>query len=289
MGSNKIGRAIAYLRKQKHLTQSELAAQLHITDKAVSKWERGLAVPDALLLPRLSLALDTDIESILSGSLTHSDLRWMGLLVLEESPAVYAGTYLCSQPLVYFLIGYFLLVGIQDIAVVCSKQSEAFLTAEKLPLHLSFYRSEKDAVLDADGVMKVSGNPFLYGSDLTKYFQRAMAQITLYGKDEVQLLLPNCSGMGKYVLGDSGELCAAETGEAFGMTYDCCPISFYRCGEQNGSCGGVKIGRGMLYTSVTDAPTLMLASEAVQMIERMSGTRIYDLSEILRRRGIEKD
>lgn len=43
MNENKIGPFIAALRKEKKLTQKELAAQLHITDKAVSKWERGVS------------------------------------------------------------------------------------------------------------------------------------------------------------------------------------------------------------------------------------------------------
>lgn len=43
MGENKIGQFIAKLRKEKQMTQRELAEQLHITDKAVSKWERGVS------------------------------------------------------------------------------------------------------------------------------------------------------------------------------------------------------------------------------------------------------
>ena len=43
MGENKIGQFIAKLRKEKQMTQRELAEKLHITDKAVSKWERGVS------------------------------------------------------------------------------------------------------------------------------------------------------------------------------------------------------------------------------------------------------
>ena len=43
MSEGKIGPFIAQLRKERKLTQKELAAQLHITDKAVSKWERGVS------------------------------------------------------------------------------------------------------------------------------------------------------------------------------------------------------------------------------------------------------
>ena len=43
MNTEKIGSLIAKLRKEKGLTQKELADQLHITDRAVSKWERGVS------------------------------------------------------------------------------------------------------------------------------------------------------------------------------------------------------------------------------------------------------
>ena len=290
MGNRKIGKAIAYLRKQKHLTQSELATRLHITDKAVSKWERGLAVPDALLLPRLSIVLDTDIESILSGSVSHTAQRWEGLLILTENASVNAGTYLFSQPLVYFQLGYFLLVGIRKISVVCSEQSEAVIgeAVRDLPMEVSFFRSEEAFVPAADGVMKISGNPFFYGADLTKYFQRAMAQVALYGKDAAYLLLPNDEGKGQYVVDEGGTLLSSENDEESRLTYDRCPVCFYRAAKTNGACGGVKIGRGMLYLTVQDAPSVLLASEAVRLIETLGRTRIYDLSAILRRRGIEE-
>lgn len=43
MNVNRTGQFIAELRREKKMTQKELAARLHITDKAVSKWERGVA------------------------------------------------------------------------------------------------------------------------------------------------------------------------------------------------------------------------------------------------------
>ena len=43
MGNEKMGAFIAELRKERGLTQRELAARLNITDKAVSKWERGVS------------------------------------------------------------------------------------------------------------------------------------------------------------------------------------------------------------------------------------------------------
>ncbi len=46
MENQKIGNFIKELRKEKNLTQKELADKLFITDRAVSKWERGLSCPD---------------------------------------------------------------------------------------------------------------------------------------------------------------------------------------------------------------------------------------------------
>ena len=43
----KIGKFISGLRKEKNLTQEALAEKLYVTDRAVSKWERGLSLPDA--------------------------------------------------------------------------------------------------------------------------------------------------------------------------------------------------------------------------------------------------
>lgn len=60
------GKKIAELRRNKNLTQKELAEQLHVTDKAVSKWERGVNFPDLGLIEELAAALDST-PSILLG------------------------------------------------------------------------------------------------------------------------------------------------------------------------------------------------------------------------------
>ena len=65
MDNNKIGKYIASLRKEKKLTQQQLGDKLFVTDKAVSKWERGLSLPDITILEKLADVLNTDIYSIL--------------------------------------------------------------------------------------------------------------------------------------------------------------------------------------------------------------------------------
>lgn len=59
------GKRIAALRQQKGWTQKQLAEQLHVTDKAVSKWERGLNFPDLMLIEPLAAALGTKAAALL--------------------------------------------------------------------------------------------------------------------------------------------------------------------------------------------------------------------------------
>ena len=61
---DEIGNFIAVLRKEKNLTQKDLAEKLGVTDKAVSKWERGLGCPDVSLLEALSKILNVSIRII---------------------------------------------------------------------------------------------------------------------------------------------------------------------------------------------------------------------------------
>ncbi len=67
MDNNKIGKFIASIRKEKNLTQQELGNKLFVTDKAVSKWERGLSLPDITLLKQLAKILDVEVNDILDG------------------------------------------------------------------------------------------------------------------------------------------------------------------------------------------------------------------------------
>ena len=67
MDTEKMARFISELRKSKNLTQKELAEQLGVTDKAVSKWERGLSCPDIALLSPLSDILGVTTSELLQG------------------------------------------------------------------------------------------------------------------------------------------------------------------------------------------------------------------------------
>ena len=75
MEKNKIGNYIASKRKEKGLTQLELGNKLSVTDKAISKWERGLGLPDVAILTELAKALDTSVSNILNGEDNTKDIN----------------------------------------------------------------------------------------------------------------------------------------------------------------------------------------------------------------------
>lgn len=67
MDKEKTGSLIAAARKEQGLTQKELARQLHVSDRAVSKWERGAGFPDVSLLEPLAEALHLQVLDLLHG------------------------------------------------------------------------------------------------------------------------------------------------------------------------------------------------------------------------------
>lgn len=69
MDVGKIGRFIATLRKEHNLTQEQLAEKLFVSDRAVSKWERGINLPDASIMLELCAILGISVNELLSGQL----------------------------------------------------------------------------------------------------------------------------------------------------------------------------------------------------------------------------
>jgi len=69
LDSNKMGLLLFRLRKEKGMTQKQLADQMNISDKTISKWERGLGYPDISFLGVLSDIFQVDVDKLLSGDL----------------------------------------------------------------------------------------------------------------------------------------------------------------------------------------------------------------------------
>lgn len=73
MDQGKIGKFIAKCRKEKNMTQQDLAFKLGITDRAISNWENGKNMPDLSLFKPLCVMLDITINDLLSGEKVKKD------------------------------------------------------------------------------------------------------------------------------------------------------------------------------------------------------------------------
>ena len=73
MDQIKIGKFIAEQRKKNNLTQAQLAEKLNITDRAVSKWENGKAMPDSSIMLDLCSELKISVNELLSGEVIKMD------------------------------------------------------------------------------------------------------------------------------------------------------------------------------------------------------------------------
>ena len=85
-----MGDMISTLRKEKGMTQKDLADRLSITDKAVSKWERNLAFPDTATIPGLAEILGISVEELMNAK------------SIPEHGSTYCNGHCCSCK---FLIG----------------------------------------------------------------------------------------------------------------------------------------------------------------------------------------
>lgn len=74
MDQIKTGKIIRALRLQKKMTQTALAEKIGVSDKAVSKWERGCGTPDVSILPLLAAELGIDMENLLNGNMEENEL-----------------------------------------------------------------------------------------------------------------------------------------------------------------------------------------------------------------------
>ncbi|WP_286944811.1 helix-turn-helix domain-containing protein [Acetobacterium sp. UBA5834] len=75
MDCNKVGYLLKALRSEKAMTQKQVAERMHLSDKTISKWERGLGCPDVSLLGELSQLFEVNIEKILLGDLELNDME----------------------------------------------------------------------------------------------------------------------------------------------------------------------------------------------------------------------
>lgn len=140
MDCEKIGNLIKSLRKEKILTQRQLARSLNVSDKAVSKWERGIGCPDVSLLPKLANIFGVDLESILNGTLSANAKVGGNMKKLKF--------YVCPS------CGN-LLTGTSEVSVSCCGKKLAALVAKKAEdgEKLSVEHIENDYFISSDHEM----------------------------------------------------------------------------------------------------------------------------------------
>lgn len=159
------GKLIANLRKNAGYTQKELADLLFVTDKAISKWERGICLPDSSLLTKISMILDADIEYLLEGNERYQKNDWVGELYAFDIEYHIAG-----KPMIYYLLSYFMLAGIKNIYIRTDNESYIkSLNLVKYGLNIKFqpFLNKK--------TMIVYDKFFLFGVNITRQLQHCMS------------------------------------------------------------------------------------------------------------------
>jgi transcriptional regulator with XRE-family HTH domain len=102
------------LRKKKGLTQAELAAQLGFTDKAISKWERGLSLPDAPTLQELATFFGVDVNFLFTAHV-YDPLDKESEQKLRRKEIWIKAIYIGSLFLIFVILSAILLSAIADI------------------------------------------------------------------------------------------------------------------------------------------------------------------------------
>ena len=96
MDCSKVGALLYRLRKEKSMTQKQVADHLNISDKTISKWERGLGCPDINLLGELSGLFEINIEKILDGHLESNDMEAGNLKRIKFYVCPYCGNVISN-------------------------------------------------------------------------------------------------------------------------------------------------------------------------------------------------
>ncbi len=125
MNQQKIGRFIAECRKKQNMTQMQLAEKLGITDRAVSKWETGRAMPDSSIMLQLCGELNITVNDLLSGeviTMNNYDENSKKLLLEMVKQKEEADKKLLSAEMVIGTLSVIILLSLTFIAAFLQMQ-----------------------------------------------------------------------------------------------------------------------------------------------------------------------
>lgn len=290
----KIGKAIKELRQRAGYTQSELAECLDVTDKAVSRWERCLGIPDVSLLAKLCNLLNTDIDNLLEGNITYLEHSWRGVLILDETEAeILPDTILQGKRSICIPMSYFFLAGIKQITIFgkgkyLETAQRVLGNGERFGAVIAYSDDERDVFNDESSLMIVHSEAFLYGPNLTRYFQRAISNT----RGICYLAIPQAIGKDRIYFDSSHRVTSVfEMSQKYYKIPICfCKernIDLYHMPEADSSLHTVEpLGRGMLYRQIETWNDVSEVSKFIRFIEDSSGNNLYCLEEIAWRRGL---
>ena len=161
MEAEKTGKLIRKLRRERNLTQKELADMICVSDKAVSKWECGGGMPDLSLLPPLAKVFGISTETLLSGSLEENDMTSGNMRKLKF--------YLCPEC---------------GNIVTCLTDAEVHCCGRQL--------TAINAVKDSDGIVKAErdGMEVIVTSDHEMTREKYISFVALISTDTVLIRTP---------------------------------------------------------------------------------------------------
>ena len=125
MDQVKIGKFIAKCRKEKNMTQAELAEKLNITDRAISKWETGKGMPDSSIMLDLCNELNISVNELLSGEVIemndYDKKAEENLLKLNKSNQYISKKLLQSIIAIILLVLIIIVIGLYNFIKQVSK------------------------------------------------------------------------------------------------------------------------------------------------------------------------
>lgn len=149
MNNKKIGLFIASLRKEKNMTQKELADKLYISDQAVSKWERGLSMPDIGLIEKLSDYLEVSVSEILKGEKIDNITKKNSDEIVKTSILFFQKKYFKNKIilmtsiviiLLVILVAIFYIIGTVDYIRATNGKKPIFIYRTVNVSHLDVYK-----------------------------------------------------------------------------------------------------------------------------------------------------
>ena len=138
MDQTKIGRFIAQRRKDKELTQAQLAEKLGITDRAVSKWETGKSMPDSSIMLELCEILGITVNELLSGEVitmeNYEKAADANLIALKRKDE----NNMTKNEIIAILFSMALLTGMM-VCLICNIAISGALTWSLIPISSIIY------------------------------------------------------------------------------------------------------------------------------------------------------